>query len=254
MLAAGFSWFHLIPAIDRDELLASLDIQHHTYVHAHAWLACGLLVLFAVLARMGLERAKARPGIERYFADETLSIRNAAELIMGGVRGFMRDVLEPADVRIFFPLVGGIFMYLLTCNFMGLVPGLLPPTDYINASFGIAVVVFLTFNFVGLKRDAVSYIKHLWGPVLPLGILLFPIEVISLLFRPYSLTLRLTGNMFGDHTVFSIMSGLVPLVVPAVLLTLAILVSVVQAFVFSLLTTIYIGLSLPHHDHDEAHH
>lgn len=252
MFAAGFSWFHLIPAIDRDELLAPLGIESHTYVHAHAWLACGILVLFAILGRMALEKAKARQGVEKYFPDETLSIRTFAELLVDGVRGFMSDVLKPADVRIFFPLVSAIFLYVIACNFMGLVPGLLPPTDYINTSAGIAVIVFLTFNIVGLKRDAVSYVKHLWGPVPLLGFLLFPIEVISLLFRPYSLMLRLTGNMFGDHTVFSIISGLVPVVAPALLLTMAILVSVVQGFVFALLTTIYIGLSLPS-DEGEAH-
>lgn len=254
MFAAGFTWFSLIPAIDRDQLLEPLGIHHHTYVYAHTWLACGVLILFALLARRGLERAKARQGIERYFADESMTIRNVAELVMNGIRGFMSDVLTPRDVRAFFPLIGALFCYILTCNLMGLVPGLLPPTEYINTNFGLAVVVFLTFNYVGLSRDAVGYVKHLWGPVLPLGILLFPIEVLGLIIRPYSLTLRLTGNMFGDHTVLTIMSGLAPLIVPSLLMILAILVSTIQAFIFSLLTTIYIGLSLPHHDHDEAHH
>src|SRR5690606_35940315 len=199
---------HLIPAVDHDELLAPL-VHSHTYVHVLAWFACFVCIAFALAARSGLERSRSRAGIERYFADERLTIRNFAELVVSGVRGFMSDVLEPADVRTFFPLVGGIFVYLLVCNFMGLIPGLLPPTDYINTTFGIAAVVFLVFNFVGLKRDAVGYIKHLWGPVPLLGFLLFPIEVISLLFRPFSLTLRITGNMFGDHTVFSIASSLV---------------------------------------------
>lgn len=253
MIAAGFTWFHLIPAVDRDELLAPL-ITSHTYVHVLAWFACFVCVVFAVVARVGLERAKARSGIERYFADERLTVANFAELLVTGVRGFMSDVLGPADIRTFFPLAGGIFTYLLVCNFMGLIPGLLPPTDYINTTFGIAVLVFLTFNFVGLKRDPVGYLKHLWGPVLLLGPLLFPIEVISLMFRPVSLTLRITGNMFGDHTVFAIASELVPLVVPALLMVLALLVSVIQAFIFSLLTSIYISLSLPHHEGDEAHH
>jgi F-type H+-transporting ATPase subunit a len=106
----------------------------------------------------------------------------------------------------------------------------------------------LVFNAVGLSRDPVGYIKHLWGPVWWLGFLLFPIELISLCVRPVALGIRLTANIFGDHQVFVIFSSLVPLVVPAALLTLAILVSTIQAFIFSLLTTIYIGLSVPHSD------
>lgn len=251
MIAAGFTWFHLIPAVDRDALFPF--IESHTYVHALAWFVCLVLIVFAVFARRGLEKAKARSGIEAYFPDERLSVRTSAELIVSGVRGFMGDVLSPADVRIFFPLVGGIFLYILGCNFLGLVPGFLPPTDYINTSFGIAVIVFLTFNFVGLKRDTKGYMKHLWGPVWWLGVIFFPIEIVSLLFRPYSLTLRITGNMFGDHTVFNIVSGLLPLVAPALLMVLAMLVSVVQAFIFSLLTSIYISLSLPHAEGEEAH-
>ena len=79
------------------------------------------------------------------------------------------------------------------------------------------------------------------------------VELISLVVRPVALTIRLTGNMFGDHTVFTIMSDLTQWIIPCVFLLLAMLVSTIQAFVFSLLTTIYIGLSVPHHDHDEAH-
>jgi len=81
--------------------------------------------------------------------------------------------------------------------------------------------------------------------------LIFIIEVIGLVVRPATLTIRLTGNMFGDHTVFSIMSDLVPWGVPVPFLGLALIVSFIQAFVFSLLTVIYIALSVPHHD--EAH-
>ena len=136
---------------------------------------------------------------------------------------------------------------------MGLIPGFIPPTDNVNTNVGMATISFAVFLFVGLSRDPVGFIKHLGGPVLALAPLMFVVEVISLCVRPLALVLRLTGNMFGDHLVFTIMSGMVPIFVPVVFLCLAILVSTIQAFVFSLLTAIYIYLSVPHHDHDEAH-
>jgi F-type H+-transporting ATPase subunit a len=94
-------------------------------------------------------------------------------------------------------------------------------------------------------------LKHLAGPALLLAPFMFFLEVLSLFIRPVSLTIRLTANMFGDHLVFGVMSGLVPLILPSLLLILACVVSVVQAFVFSLLTIIYIHLALPHHEHEE---
>lgn len=164
----------------------------------------------------------------------------------------MTDVLDPREVKTFFPFVGALFVYIFVSNLLGLIPGLLPPTDNVNNNVGMAFGVFLLFNFVGLSRDPVGYIKHLWGPVWWLGVLMFPIELISLLFRPVSLTLRLTGNLFGDHLVFNIMSGLAPALVPVAFLLLGSIVAVMQAFVFALLTSIYISLSLPHHEHDEG--
>jgi F-type H+-transporting ATPase subunit a len=253
MIASGFTWFHLLPAVDEDTLLASVGLDH-TFVYIHTVLACVVLIGFAVLGRIGLERVKARDGIEKYVPDQSFSPMLIGEVMVDGLRGLMGDMLDSDDVRRFFPLVSGLFLYIFTCNIMGIFSGFLPPTDWINTNAGLALTVFLVFNFVGLSRDPVGYIKHLWGPVWWLGVLLFPIEVLSLFIRPFSLTVRLTGNMFGDHMVFTIMSGLIPLLLPVALLGLAILVSTIQAFIFSLLTTVYIGLSVPHHDHDHDHH
>jgi F-type H+-transporting ATPase subunit a len=176
-----------------------------------------------------------------------------AEVFVGGIRGMVGDLLDKKDLRLFFPLIAGLFCYILACNIQSIFPGFLPPTDNINTNVGMALIVFLTFNAVGLMRDAKGFIKHLAGPALFLVPLMLPLEIVSLFIRPLSLTVRLTANMFGDHQVFTVISGLVPVILPAALLLLACIVSVVQAFVFSLLTVIYIHLSLPHHEHDEAH-
>lgn len=245
LIASGFSWFHLlIPGVDGSE---------HGVALAGAWLVTLVLIVFAVVARMGLERARARNGLEAFQADETLTARNAAEIFLEGIQGMMSDVLERRDVRTFFPLIGALFAYIFVGNLMALLPGFQPPTDNINTNVGMALIVFFTFNAVGLSRDAVGYIKHLMGPVLFVAWLIFPIEFVGLFVRPLSLSVRLTGNIFGDHAVFNIMSELVPIGVPVIFLALGLLVSVIQAFVFSLLSTIYISLSVPHGDHHDDH-
>lgn len=263
MFASGFSWFRLIPTFDKDVPLQSLGIAEHSlspgsevagsYVYLHAWLAVAVLLGFALLARMGLERAKKRSGLSRYFSDEKITALSFAEVFVGGIVGMIGDLLDKKDTRLFFPLIAGLFSYIFVCNIQGIVPGFLPPTDNINTNVGMALTVFFTFNAIGLMRDAGGYIKHLMGPALFLVPLMFPLEVVSLFIRPLSLTVRLTANMFGDHQVFTVISGLIPVILPAALLLLACIVSVVQAFVFSLLTVIYIHLSLPHHEHDESH-
>ncbi len=253
MIASGFSWFHLIPAVDHDQILAPLGVHSHTYVYLHAWMTCLVLVILAFVGRRQLDRVRARGDLTTWYADDRLTVRTFFELVVTGLRYFMDPLLDRHDVRTFLPLIGALFLYIWFSNLQGLFPGLLPPTDFVNTNVGMAVVSFVVFVWVGLSRDAVGFLKHLWGPVFVLGFLLFPIEIISLVVRPIALVLRLTANMFGDHLVFSIMSDLVPVFVPVIFLGLATLVSTVQAFVFSLLAVIYIHLSLPHHAHDEAH-
>jgi F-type H+-transporting ATPase subunit a len=262
MFASGFSWFRLIPAIDRDTVLEQLGLMTHwmeghevahSYVHVHAWLACFLVLGFAVLGRISLGKAIGRQGLEKYFASESLDARTAAEVFAGGIRGMVSDLLDRKDTRAFFPYIASLFLYIFLCNIQGIFPGFLPPTDNVNTNVGMAIGSFLIFNYIGLSRDPVGYIKHLMGPALFIAPLLFPIEVLSLIIRPISLTVRLTANLYGDHQVFTLLSDQIPVVVPVGLLALAMMVSVIQAFVFSLLTVVYISLSLPHDDHDHDH-
>jgi F-type H+-transporting ATPase subunit a len=263
MFASGFSWFRLIPAVDKDTLFASLGLtENHamaghevanTTVHLHAWLAAFAVMTLAVLARMGLESAKRRQGMEQYVPSGRFDFVSAAEVFAQGIIGLMGDLLDKRDQRAFFPLIAGLFSYIFFCNIQSIIPGFLPPTDNINTNVGMAMVVFLTFWGVGLSRDAWGFIKHLAGPAALLAWFMLPLELVSLCIRPVSLTIRLTANLYGDHQVFTILSDMIPVGIPSALLALAMMVSVVQAFVFSLLTVIYINLSLPHGDHDEHH-
>jgi F-type H+-transporting ATPase subunit a len=121
----------------------------------------------------------------------------------------------------------------------------------------MALIIFIAFNYVGLKHGGMNYLKHLCGPVILLAPLMLIIEIIALLARPVSLSLRLYGNVSGDHMVFAVFSSLmrdfhIPFVpVPAALMTFGLLVACLQAFIFMTLSSVYVRLSLDtaHHDH-----
>lgn len=268
MIASAFTVFHLIPAVDGDTLLAPLRIHTGTYLVFVAWTVCAGLIVLSLVARAGLEKAKARPGLDRYLADDRLTPRTLAEVMGSALLGLFTDILGDADAKKFFPYLAALFFYILAANMAGAIPGLASPTDNINTNFGIALLSFLVFNAVGIGRDVKGYVMHLLGPVAtmspksdlvpflimaPLALLIFPIEVFGLALRPMTLTLRLAANMFGDHQVYLAMAGMVPVGLPAVFIGFGLFVSFIQAFVFTLLTTIYINLAKPHHDHEEGH-
>jgi F-type H+-transporting ATPase subunit a len=248
--ASGFTWFHLIPAVDHDTLVPGVPYDS---VLVHTLMVCAVLIAFAVLGRMGLEAAKRRPGLEAYMPDDRLTPRTVAELVADLIGSITTGMLSKKDAKLFFPLICALFVYIFSCNILTIVPGFSPPTDNISTNVGMALIVFLTFNVVGIARDPVGYFKHLWGPVPLLGLLLFPIEVFSLCLRPLTLSFRLAVNLFADHLVYGIANDMV-FILAFPLMFLAILVSAVQAFVFSLLSVVYLHLALPHHHDDHEEH
>lgn len=255
MIASGFSWFNIIPPLDQNILGAVGGADYNvTITMAHAWLACFGVLLFAVMGRLAIAKAAARQGMEKHYADEKFSIRTLVEVFGTFIRNMMGDVMPKKEIAHYSAYIASLFLYILFCNLQGIIPGLVPPTDNVNTNVGMALASFAVFMWVGLSRDPVGFIKHLIGPMMALAPLMFPLETLSLMLRPMTLALRLTGNLFGDHLVFTIISGEVPLIVPSALIGLAIFVSFMQAFVFSLLSAVYIGLSLPHDDHGADHH
>ncbi len=266
IFASGFSWFHgLFPElIGNDGLVKAIegmvgaDLPANTSgVILHSWLACGIVLLLAVFARMGLNAASAKTGIDKHFADDNLTSRNAFELITEAWLGLMGDMMPAKHAKTWLPLIASYFCFIFACNIIGIIPGFLPPTDNINTNVGMAVSIFVLFMGIGILGDPIGMVKHMMGgmtsgPIVLLGIFLLGVECISFVIRPVSLTLRLTGNMFGDHMVFTLMSDLTYLVIPSIFLGLAMFVSLIQAFIFSLLSATYIAGSLPHDD-DEHH-
>jgi F-type H+-transporting ATPase subunit a len=214
-------------------------------------LACALLLAagFAVRSRI----AGADGGV---MPDEGVTIRNVFEVIVEGLAKLGRDTMGD-EWRRYFPIVGTIFFFILIANLLNLIPGIGGPTVDINTTAAWAVISFLVYNYVGIREHGFWYINHFLGPsffTLHVGgrhihmRLLFwffgPLEFVLHLARILTLSVRLLANMFADHTVVTIFIGLVPLVVPAIFMGLGLMVAVLQAFVFTLLSMIYIGEAL----------
>lgn len=251
--AAGFSWFRLIPAVDE----GFLPFAHgHDYLLVSACFVSAVLIGFGVLANRALAARMQTDGLAKYQADGSLSVFTIAESLVSFLRGMQDGLLDKANQRRWTPLIGTLFVYILVCNYLALIPGFQPPTDDVNANVGMALIVLVVYWGVGLLTDPKSFIAHIMGPVWWLVPLIALIELMTLVIvRPATLAIRLTGNIFADHLVFGVMSDLVPILIPVPFLMLGLIVSTVQAFVFTLLSTIYISLSLPHgHDDDHDHH
>lgn len=213
---------------------------------AGALLVTILLMVFAWTARRALQRSQdaVRP-------DARLSVRTLSELVVGSLRDFVINTMGE-HARPFVPFFGAIFIYILVNNLLGLVPGFNPPTSHTSTNFAVAFVVFMLTHVVGVREHGVvNYLKHFWGPVVWLGPLIFVIEAISHVVRPVSLSLRLYGNMTGDHAVLSIFTDLTAVGVPVIFLGLGVFISLVQALVFTILSMIYIQLAM---EHEEGEH
>lgn len=262
--ASGFSWFQYIPGFgEGGEVAHALGLHdaHAALAIPASWAIVLIILGLAVVARMGLEAAKKQGEITQYIPDTGLTARNIFEVIIAWQYSLVESSMGAKEAKNFFPLIGTLFFYILFSNLAGFIPGFTPPTDNISHNFAMAIVVFLVFNYAGLSRQGFGYIKHLAGPILVLAPVFLVLETVSLVIRPISLSIRLAVNIFVDHLLQQIARGLGDTflgVVGAVLLPvplyfLGLLVCVVQAFIFALLTNIYISLSVAHADHGSDH-
>jgi len=230
-------------------------INHHNiHIYTAAFVAA-LIILAAFVYNKGLKSID-----EEVVPEGSFTLKNLFQVIVEWILNLMESIIGP-DAKDYFPVIGALFIYIFLNNLMGIVPGFVPATDNINTTLALGVTVFIYYNFMGIKKNGfVAYAKHFMGPIVWMAPLMLIIELISHAVRPLSLGIRLFGNMTGDHVVLGIFSGLVPLFIPIIFMALGIFVSFVQAFVFSLLSSVYIGLAVAHEDHDdhghhdEAHH
>lgn len=177
--------------------------------------------------------------------EERLSARNAMELLVEIVVGLSDNIIGRKG-RKYVSLFGSLFIFLLTANFLGLVPGFSPPTSSFYSNLGLGLVVFFSYHYFGVREHGPKYFKQFMGPMLLLAPLFILIELASHIFRPISLSIRLFGNMFGDHLVLEIFTDLTKFVIPVLFYMLGSLVSVIQAAVFTILTVIYVAMAISH--------
>jgi F-type H+-transporting ATPase subunit a len=180
--------------------------------------------------------------------EKNWTFKNFFEIIAESLFKLTESIIGHHDAPTYYPLVGTLFVFIFTSNILGLIPGFLPPTENMNTTLAFGLFVFIYYNWAGFKVHGIGYIKQFFGPLWWLAWLIFPIEVISHLFRPLSLALRLRGNIMGDHIVMGVFSGLVPYLLPVIFYGLGVFVAFIQAFVFCLMTMVYISLSISH-DH-----
>jgi F-type H+-transporting ATPase subunit a len=223
-------------------------LLHTEWIYLSALTAAGLLIVAGVSVKraVGGENGGVMP-------EEGLSIRNVIEVIIEGLGDLGESTIGP-EWRKYFPVVGTIFFFVLVSNFMSLIPGFLGSTSDSNVTFAWAILSFVVYNYVGIKQHGFKYIQQFQGPALGekhirlMTPIFLPLELLLHVARILTLGIRLLANMFADHKVIVIFLGMVPFAIPAIFMGLGMVVSLLQAFVFALLTMIYIGQALeePH--------
>ncbi len=239
----GFTWLTHIPGLE------------HVPLHIlHAVLVSVILISSMFFARLQLAAVRKTEGAG-LVPPSKMTYRNFFEIVAEKIYGLAVSVMGEHNTHVYFPFIGTLFVFIFTSNFLGLIPGFLPPTDNMNTTFALGIFVFLYYTMVSIKSNGLlGHLKHLAmldvlkGPLGILAILMFPIEIFSHIIRPFSLALRLKWNMAGDHIVLGVFSSLVPYAIPVVFMMLGAFVAFVQAFVFTLLTMVYISMSTAH-DH-----
>ena len=206
----------------------------HEYPHVvYSWVTIALLIILGAIGTKSISLIPNR-------------FQNVLELAVSGLEEFMVDICGD-EGRWFFPLIGTIFLYIFICNVMGLIPGFYPATANLNTTLSCALVVFFFTHFIGIKYHGIKYIKHFTGPIWWMIPIIMPIEIIGHFARVLSLSFRLFGNLMGHELVLTILFGLAGLFfAPLPIMVLGILVALIQAFIFYMLSIMYFTEAMEH--------
>ncbi len=185
--------------------------------------------------------------------------QHLVEVVLEALNGLMKEVIGK-DSRRFLPIIGTLAIYILCGNLLGLIPGFLSPTSNLNITASCAICVFFYYNYHGIRKHGlISYLAHFMGPVWWLAWLLFPVEIVSHMARPFSLSMRLFGNIFAEELIIgSLNKYIFPFLTSVPVMFLALFASTIQAFIFVLLTMVYISGAVEEaeehkHEHDATH-
>jgi F-type H+-transporting ATPase subunit a len=251
------TWFEFLPGYAN--LRASLEhalardwtwqMFQATYFQIDHVLSTLLVLAFLAFGASRYAAAVSGSGDAGLVPPPRFGLRNLFEMLTDAILGLMESVMGEKEARRFLPLIGTLFFFILFSNLLSLIPGFPPPTDTLKTNLGLSVLIFLLTHVLGVRAHGIKYFRHFLGPWLPLAPLMLPIEIISHIARPVSLAMRLLGNISADHAVVLAFFAVMPFLVPVPFLVMGVFVSVVQAVVFSLLSTVYIGTAIAHEEH-----
>jgi len=209
-----------------------------TFIYiTHMLLSAGIAIL---LVRMAMSNLQLVPK----------GTQNVMETYISGVLKMGTDVMGKENARKYLPLVATIGLFVGIANLIGVVPGFEAPTAFLEMPLTLALVVFVYYNYVGIKEQGVvKYFKHFMGPVWWLYWLMFPIEIVSHFSRLVSLSFRLFGNVKGDDMFLMVILMLAPWVLPMIPFALLTFMAFLQAFIFMMLTYVYLGGAVAVADH-----
>jgi F-type H+-transporting ATPase subunit a len=205
-----------------------------------------LIVVFLAVAILTIIRGKLS-------AESPTRRQQTFEVGVEAIRNLLAEIVGPYGLK-HFPVIATFGVLILLSNLLGMLPDMISPTANFNVTLALGIMSFLYYNYIGIKENGlIGYLKHFAGPVLFLAPLMFPIEIITNLARILSLSMRLFGNIYGEEQASSAISNMVQWIVPALMMPLGLLTSVLQTFIFMLLSMIYIG-EVSHHQEDHGEH
>ncbi len=228
----SITWVGLIPGLN--------ELPVHV---ANAILIALIIVIMVLLGTRKIRNGNLEDLI---IPEAKFSLQNLLETMVEAILKLISDTLGSDVARDFLFIIGASIFFILFSNLSGLIPGFTPPTDNLNTTAACALTVFFLTHYFGWKEHGVKYLKQFVGPFLWLSPLMIPIEIIGHLARPMSLSLRLFGNIMGDHLVAAIFFMLCPILVPVPIAFLGLFVAIVQTFVFTLLSLAYFEGAISH--------
>lgn len=228
---SAFNWVQQIEGVTHDN------------VHvATAIISVSLMFVLAALGRLALGK-----GRESVIPASRFSLKGIFEQLTE-FNASLADTVIGHDGRRFVPMFTTIFFFIFINNIFGLFPGMAPATENINTGMAVGLFVFITYNAFGFYVHGLGYFKHFMGPIWWLAPAIFAVELFSHIVRPVTLGLRLKANMVADHMVLGVFTELVPYIVPVPFYLMGLFVAGMQAFVFTILSMIYVSMAMSH-DH-----
>ncbi len=229
-----FTFFGLIGGFFID---LGLQIDNHSFIFLTHMVLSAAIVIF--LVKLATANLKVVP----------TGAQNVFEAYLGGVLAMGSDVMGKEKARHYLPLVATLGLFICVANIIGIIPGFEAPTAFLDFTLALALIVFVYYNFEGIRKNGVSaYFKHFLGPVWWLAWLMFPIEIVSHISRVISLSFRLFGNVKGDDMFLMVILMLAPWFMPMIPLALLTFMAFLQAFIFMMLTYVYLGGAVCLHD------